>query len=348
MTAAGLFFFKDSLAAFVVWFETQVGPTITFLPGETASFWWRCAALVLILLALGSWIIGTQAIAGRRPLQLFHLSPHAPFANISFEYRPNFSRQDLWLLIAAMAVACALIGAGDGTVVAHYLIITALLTVAWIIWIRLPLAGSETAICLGLDQLELCDAQNICTSKPGGLAEYPLGLALAYGRWLWPTFALAGVVAPAMLGAAAVINSYDISSQSPDIVKLPIPVTGVWISVMLARRVSIGTWMIPGRMWSEPLFPLGDFLLACLITIIAYDFILLLSSILSMNQTLGIFAIVYVWFCCVLPIVFVIACKAKKPILGRTFGSILIANTLGVLSQAIVFAFAAIQANRAI
>ena len=96
----------------------------------------------------------------------------------------GFSLQTFWLLFALLGVAFAIMGAGDGPFSARLTLVASLLVLAWMVWVRLPMAGANTAIELHYDKVLVCDEANRCETNPGGLAGYPLGRAISENRWV--------------------------------------------------------------------------------------------------------------------------------------------------------------------
>jgi hypothetical protein len=268
LVALGLFLFKDKLAALLDWFETQIGPRLPLLPDESGAISWRWAALTAMLVALLSW----ARSAGREPEAAAALS-RAQWSfklgrlPIEIDVGLNITRPTFWLLLAGVGLGCALIGAGDGTLLGRLVIVTGFLTVAWLVWVRLPMAGAATTLRLYLHRVAVCDVQNRCSDKPGGLAVYPLGRAIAQGGWLKPSLTLSVVMLPVSAGIAFGLVQFDGTPPytMPDVVvALSIAIAGGSATLALARRAAIGLWRAPDQSWSNSLTPLGDILFGAL------------------------------------------------------------------------------------
>jgi hypothetical protein len=262
--AAALFALKNPIAGACESLVMAVSQWVAQnLVPETEAPIWRWAAIAAQAAAIGSWAISAarrpEVLSGRKTsfsmrikLLLFGLS--AGF---------DWTAQRTWLALAIPGIVFAVLGIGDGGVSARILLVAGLLTLGWVLWVRLPAAGAATTLQIDYDDVKVCDSNNRCASKPGGLAEYPLGRAIAEDRWLKASFAVLAMLAPITFGVVVgTLIATVLGSASLVLLGAAISIAGWCLTLLLAKRLVLGSWRAPDRSWGQPLSPIGDLLFA--------------------------------------------------------------------------------------
>jgi hypothetical protein len=173
------------------------------------------------------------------------------------------TRQDEWSALAGLGLGLAFLALGSKDVSGRLVLLASLLTLVWVYWVRLRIAGAATSLHLDFDSVEVCDSQNRCVVKPGGLAAYPLGRSIADGRWLLGSLGIVAIPLPTFIAMGwGFALSSDVLSASSTAVGAAITIVGLTITLALARRVILGAWAVPDRTWDRSLTPLGDILFA--------------------------------------------------------------------------------------
>jgi hypothetical protein len=283
--AAGLFVFKNELAAVLAWIENDVGPSLALLPPEAEAAYFRPASLAAMFAAFVVWAVSAwrrpevtpdgryaawiERIEGIVPLlrSIKRMAAAIPILGQYANRKPVDSMEQLiWRSCAAIGVALALYGIGDGPDSARLILLASLATAAWLEFTRLPMAGAATTLRVGYDDVQVCDPENRCTAKPGGIAQYPFGRAIVEDRWYSASLAVFACSLPAMIGLLAGVTRYlyDVSPFAGIAVALNVAalIVGWTLTLVLVRRLIIGQWLLPDRSWSKHVTVLSDILVA--------------------------------------------------------------------------------------
>jgi hypothetical protein len=340
VVAACLFVFTNQLAALLQWIESDIGPRLTFLPGEPAAWYWRCASVVAMLAALTPWAISAwdvpEAVEDERLLKwVAEASDRIPVLRAARALVPlSVLHHAIWLFWPVAGVVCALAGVGDGSTSARLTAVASLSVLAWLLFTRLTVAGASTALRLGYDEVQVCDPENRCTSKPGGLAEYPLGRAIAKNGWLRASFAV--LVCLALPFAVFVIFGvewtevfiqFDFRIEATFLVIATL--VGWTLTLLLVRRLVIGQWRLPDRSWGRPITPLGDLLFATSASLLAYATLWLLAG----NPVPSYFIFPWLGLCVCMMVASIRLVALRARVVAPNFGWFLGGIGLGIALQ---------------